>query len=212
MSSESPGPVTFRGRVLAGAADVTAAASFRAADPAIGAAPVPAFPAAGRPEVEAARALEAAFPRASERPPDTRAPCREAVADGRAELGAPLIARAMAGTGLPRARPEDGRVRAVGPLQPFADPARSAHGAGRVRANGRPAGVAVAPATVRGGPLPETSDGRSRAVGTPAIAPFLRPVRHRALPAGLLPPPLRPDNPWRRARRIDGVLAPQPGR
>ncbi len=49
---------------------------------------------------------------------------------------------------------------------------------------------------VQGGPFPATSDGRSSAVGPPAIERFLH----------------RRDNPRHRARRIDGARAPQPGR
>ncbi len=84
--------------------------------------------------------------------------------------------------------------------------------AGRILANGWPTGVEVAPAMVHGGPFPATSDGRSSSVGTLAIERFLRPVCYQDLPDALLPPPLRPDNPWHLARRIDGVLDPQPGR
>lgn len=63
-----------------------------------------------------------------------------------------------------------------------------------------------------GGPFPATSDGRSSAVGPLAIERFLRPVCYRDLRDALPPPPLRPDDPWHLARRIDGALAPQPGR
>lgn len=80
--------------------------------------------------------------------------------------------------------------------------------AGRILANGWPTGVAVAPATVQGGPFPATSDGRSTSVGTLAIERFLRPVCYQDLPDALLPPPLRPDNPWHLPRRIDGALNP----
>ncbi|MCJ2134936.1 aldehyde dehydrogenase (NADP(+)) [Methylobacterium sp. J-026] len=83
--------------------------------------------------------------------------------------------------------------------------------AGRILANGWPTGVEVAPAMVHGGPFPATSDGRSTSVGTLAIERFLRPVCYQDLPAALLPPPLRPDNPWHLVRRIDGALEPQPG-
>jgi 2,5-dioxopentanoate dehydrogenase len=84
--------------------------------------------------------------------------------------------------------------------------------AGRILANGWPTGVEVAPAMVHGGPFPATSDGRSTSVGTLAIERFLRPVCYQDLPDALLPPPLRPDNPWHLTRRIDGALNPQPNR
>jgi len=84
--------------------------------------------------------------------------------------------------------------------------------AGRVLANGWPTGVEVCHAMVHGGPFPATSDGRTTSVGTLAIERFLRPVCYQDLPEALLPPSLRPDNPWHLARRIDGVLEPQSGR
>jgi alpha-ketoglutaric semialdehyde dehydrogenase len=83
--------------------------------------------------------------------------------------------------------------------------------AGRILANGWPTGVEVAPAMVHGGPFPATSDSRSTSVGTLAIERFLRPVCYQDLPEALLPAPLRPGNPWRLARRIDGTLNPPPG-
>lgn len=212
MSSEPPGSATIRGSVLIGAADVATVQVFRAVGPATGAALEPAFSAAGPAEVEAACALAAASPHASERPLATRARCLEAVADGIAELAAPLVARAMGETGLPRARPEDERAGTVEQLHLLADPVRSARRAGRVLANGWPTGVEVAPAMGHGGPFRATSDGRSSAVGPLAIERFLRPVCYRDLPDALPPPPLRPDDPWHLARRIDGALAPQPGR
>ena len=84
--------------------------------------------------------------------------------------------------------------------------------AGRILANGWPTGVEVAPAMVHGGPFPATSDGRSTSVGTLAIERFLRPVCYQDLPDALLPPSLRPDNPWHLPRRIDGAGDPQPNR
>ncbi|MHB2207904.1 aldehyde dehydrogenase (NADP(+)) [Methylobacterium sp. CM6257] len=82
--------------------------------------------------------------------------------------------------------------------------------AGRILANGWPTGVEVAPAMVHGGPFPATSDSRATSVGTLAIERFLRPVCFQNLPDALLPPPLRPDNPWHLTRRIDGTLSPAP--
>lgn len=78
--------------------------------------------------------------------------------------------------------------------------------AGRVLANGWPTGVEVTYAMVHGGPFPATSDGRSTSVGTLAMARFLRPVCYQDLPDALLPPALQAANPWKLARRVDGVV------
>lgn len=78
--------------------------------------------------------------------------------------------------------------------------------AGRVLANGWPTGVEVTHAMVHGGPFPATSDGRSTSVGSLAIARFLRPVCYQDLPDALLPPALQAANPWKLARRVDGVV------
>lgn len=84
--------------------------------------------------------------------------------------------------------------------------ARLAHRCGRILANGWPTGVEVCHAMVHGGPFPATSDSRTTSVGTLAMARFLRPVCYQNLPESLLPAPLKPANPWRAPRRIDGVL------
>jgi NADP-dependent aldehyde dehydrogenase len=76
--------------------------------------------------------------------------------------------------------------------------------AGRVLANGWPTGVEVTAAMVHGGPFPATSDGRSTSVGTLAMARFLRPVCYQDIPDVLLPPPLRPANPWHLPRTVNG--------
>ena len=49
---------------------------------------------------------------------------------------------------------------------------------------------------VHGGPFPATSDGRTTSVGTLAIERFLRPVVYQDVPAALLAPELRPENPY----------------
>jgi NADP-dependent aldehyde dehydrogenase len=77
--------------------------------------------------------------------------------------------------------------------------------AGRVLANGWPAGVEVSYAVVRGGPFPATSDVRT-SVGALAMARFLWPVCDQNLPDALLPPALRADNPFRLPCRVDRVL------
>ncbi|MCV9917007.1 aldehyde dehydrogenase (NADP(+)), partial [Burkholderia pseudomallei] len=76
--------------------------------------------------------------------------------------------------------------------------------AGRIVANGWPTGVEVCDAMVHGGPWPATTDARATSVGTAAIERFLRPVCYQDLPAGLLPPALRDDNPQRLRRLVDG--------
>ncbi len=81
--------------------------------------------------------------------------------------------------------------------------------AGRILANGWPTGVEVCEAMVHGGPFPATSDTRTTSVGTLAIRRFLRPVCYQDLPAVLLPPALRPENPYGLPRLVDG--APQGG-
>ena len=126
MSNVSATPGIVRGTALVGAADLTSAETFRAADPATGALLEPAFSTAGAPEVEAACALaEAAFPSFSETDPETRATFLESAAAAVADLGAPLIERAMSETGLPQARLEGERARTVGQLRLFADLVRS---------------------------------------------------------------------------------------
>lgn len=69
--------------------------------------------------------------------------------------------------------------------------------AGRVLFGGWPTGVAVTPAMQHGGPWPATTNDTSTSVGTAAINRFLRPVSYQNAPQGLLPLPLRDDNPWR---------------
>ncbi|MDI5933477.1 aldehyde dehydrogenase (NADP(+)) [Halomonas kalidii] len=76
--------------------------------------------------------------------------------------------------------------------------------AGRILANGWPTGVEVCHAMVHGGPYPATSDSRTTSVGSAAIFRFLRPVCYQALPAGLLPEPLKDGNPWGVSRLVDG--------
>ena len=68
--------------------------------------------------------------------------------------------------------------------------------AGRVLFGGWPTGVAVTPAQQHGGPWPATTNDSSTSVGSAAIGRFLRPVAYQNLPQGMLPTPLRDDNPW----------------
>ncbi|WP_064573023.1 aldehyde dehydrogenase (NADP(+)) [Cupriavidus gilardii] len=78
--------------------------------------------------------------------------------------------------------------------------------AGRVLFNGYPTGVEVSYAMVHGGPFPATSDARTTSVGAAAISRFLRPVCYQNVPAELLPPALRDDNPLGLWRLRDGEL------
>jgi NADP-dependent aldehyde dehydrogenase len=67
---------------------------------------------------------------------------------------------------------------------------------GRVLFGGWPTGVAVTPAMQHGGPWPSTTNDTGTSVGTAAISRFLRPISYQGAPQGLLPEPLRDDNPW----------------
>ncbi|QJD99633.1 aldehyde dehydrogenase (NADP(+)) [Massilia forsythiae] len=78
--------------------------------------------------------------------------------------------------------------------------------AGRILFNGFPTSVEVCHAMVHGGPFPATTDGRSTSVGASAIERFLRPVCYQDLPADLLAPELREDNPLGLTRLVDGRL------
>jgi NADP-dependent aldehyde dehydrogenase len=77
---------------------------------------------------------------------------------------------------------------------------------GRILFNGWPTGVEVSHAMVHGGPFPSTSDSRTTSVGTLAIERFQRPVCYQDVPADLLHPAVRDDNPWHLTRRIEGTL------
>jgi NADP-dependent aldehyde dehydrogenase len=77
---------------------------------------------------------------------------------------------------------------------------------GRVVWNGYPTGVAVAWAMTHGGPYPSSTSAAHTSVGAAAIQRWLRPVTFQAMPAPLLPPELREDNPLRVPRRVDGRL------
>ncbi|WP_262401301.1 aldehyde dehydrogenase (NADP(+)) [Actinomadura sp. CNU-125] len=83
---------------------------------------------------------------------------------------------------------------------------RLAERAGRIVWNGYPTGVAVSWAQQHGGPYPSSTEPATTSVGVTAMARFLRPIVHQDSPPGLLPAPLREDNPWGVPRRVDGVL------
>ncbi|WP_036522304.1 aldehyde dehydrogenase family protein, partial [Novosphingobium resinovorum] len=119
------------GAILIGREEAQTQASYAAINPATGAALEPRFTTAGLPEVERACALadEAAVAFA-ELDPETRAVFLETIADEIVGIGEPLIARAMAETGLPRARIEGERGRTAGQLRLFAQVLREGSWAG----------------------------------------------------------------------------------
>ncbi len=82
---------------------------------------------------------------------------------------------------------------------------------GRIVANGWPTGVEVCHAMVHGGPYPASSDARHSAVGSQAIARFLRPVCYQGLPPALLPAALQDGNPLKLWRLRDGKPCPPEG-
>jgi alpha-ketoglutaric semialdehyde dehydrogenase len=100
--------------------------SFRAVNPASNVPLEPAFSFATSADVETACVLAwAAFHAYSDMPLERRARFLEAIATNIVELGDILIERAMAETGLPRARLEGERARTVGQLKLFADVVRA---------------------------------------------------------------------------------------
>lgn len=97
-------------------------ATFRATNPATGETLEPEFIEAGEAEVDAAlRAAETVFPEFARSTPHARAGLLRAIADEIVELGAPLLDRANAETGIPVVRLEMERTRTVNQLRLFAD-------------------------------------------------------------------------------------------
>ena len=82
--------------------------------------------------------------------------------------------------------------------------------AGRVIVNGYPTGVGVSWSMHHGGPWPATTAPLSTSVGAAGIERWLRAVTYQSVPEALLPAPLRDENPWGVARRVDGVLMARP--
>jgi acyl-CoA reductase-like NAD-dependent aldehyde dehydrogenase len=80
---------------------------------------------------------------------------------------------------------------------------------GRIIWNAWPTGVSVTYAQQHGGPYPATTSGTT-SVGTASIGRFMRPIAYDSFPTSQLPDPLRDDNPWRIARRVNGVHEPAP--
>jgi alpha-ketoglutaric semialdehyde dehydrogenase len=114
------------GDMLIGSAAVRGhAGELRAIDPSSGRELAPAFGTGGKAEVDRACELAAAaFDSYRETPVQQRAHFLESIAGGLVNLGPALIDRAMAETGLPRARLEGERGRTVGQLRLFAAVAR----------------------------------------------------------------------------------------
>lgn len=118
-------PVT--GRLLIGEERVAGTAgSFQAVDPASGAALEPRFGGATPGMLDRACALAAqSFDTYRETALAARAAFLETIADDILGLGDELIERAVAETGLPRARLEGERQRTVGQLRLFAEVVRT---------------------------------------------------------------------------------------
>jgi NADP-dependent aldehyde dehydrogenase len=115
-------PVTLTGAVLVGDAHESGAATFAAINPATGQPIAPDFQETDAAQVEQACALAAqAFREVSELTPVARAEFLHCVGSEILAIGAGLIERAMAETGLPRARLEGERARTVGQLEFFAN-------------------------------------------------------------------------------------------
>lgn len=114
------------GEMLIGGAAVRGRlAELQAIDPASGSSLGPCFGGGGAAEVKRACALAAAaFDRYRETTLEQRAHFLERIAEGLVDLGPALIERAMAESGLPKARLEGERGRTVGQLRLFASVVR----------------------------------------------------------------------------------------
>jgi NADP-dependent aldehyde dehydrogenase len=77
--------------------------------------------------------------------------------------------------------------------------------AGRVVWNAWPPGVSVTYAQNHGGPYPSTTSALFTAVGSGALARFVRPVAFQNVPDALLPDELQEANPLSLPRRVDGA-------
>ena len=82
--------------------------------------------------------------------------------------------------------------------------------AGRLLVNGVPTGVEVCPSMHHGGPFPATTDARFTSVGTDAVKRWIRPLSYQNLPAGVLPPALKNDNPLGILRMVNGQMTTDP--
>ncbi|MDB4892850.1 MAG: aldH [Gemmatimonadetes bacterium] len=110
------------GNVIGGAYSAPGDVTFNATDPSTGAQLEPAFAEATSADVDAAVAqAEHAFRTYALSPSEQRSKFLRAIADEIIALGAPLLERASAETGLPMARLEGERGRTVSQLRLFAD-------------------------------------------------------------------------------------------
>src|SRR5690349_5947024 len=112
-----PAPALHGQLLIGGEAVAGSAAPFEALAAADGSALGPSYHAAGAAEVDhACRLAAAAFDAFRATAPGARAALLEAIGAGLAALGPALIERAMAESGLPRARLEGERARTIGQL------------------------------------------------------------------------------------------------
>ncbi|GGC84241.1 2,5-dioxovalerate dehydrogenase [Undibacterium terreum] len=118
--------LNITGEALIGAASVRGTGeAFRAFSPVSGEDLQPEFHTVGLAEIASAATLaQAAFDSYRETDKDSRARFLETIAEQILELGDELIQRAMAESGLPRARLEGERGRTVGQLKLFAETLR----------------------------------------------------------------------------------------
>lgn len=82
--------------------------------------------------------------------------------------------------------------------------------AGRLLINGVPTGVEVCPGMHHGGPFPATTDSRFTSVGTDAVKRWIRPLSYQNLPADILPPALKDENPLGILRMVNGQMTAGP--
>ncbi|MDN3558017.1 aldehyde dehydrogenase (NADP(+)) [Halomonas maura] len=155
--------MTLQGKQLIGAQAVAAQGSpIHAVNPATDERLEPAYAAGGKPEVERACALAwAAFETYRETGLEARARFLETVADEIEAIGDALIERAMAESGLPRARLEGERGRTCGQLRLFAKVVRA----------GEWLDVRIDPALPERAPMPRV-DLRQRHIGLGPVAVF----------------------------------------
>ncbi|MBN6152588.1 aldehyde dehydrogenase (NADP(+)) [Xanthomonas sp. AmX2] len=147
---------------IAGEAVTGEAGAFKAVDPATGAELEPAFGLATPADLERACALaSAAFDAYRDTSLQVRAAFLEAIAERILALGDALVVRAMAETGLPRARLEGERARTVGQLRLFAEVVRE----------GSWLEARIDPALPQRTPLPR-SDLRQRHIALGPVAVF----------------------------------------
>lgn len=157
-----PSVVISGEQIIGGALVRGSGPPFQAVNPATGESLASDFQAASPAEVNLACALaESAFDRFRETEPEARAAFLEAIASEILDLGEALIERAMAETGLPRARLEGERGRTVGQLRLFADVVRQ----------GDFAEARIDPAMPDRKPLPR-SDLRARMIALGPVAVF----------------------------------------